>query len=131
MKTQFNKTTEETKNHLFISNRYIRLSILLLCSFFLFTSCFGYRTINLSEKEIKVNKKYKITTNDTKERKGKVYEVTDASIHITYDNEKSEIPISDIKEIKQKKFSVLGSTALAVVAYLGVGLIAILALLAS
>jgi len=103
----------------------------MLCICFFLTSCFSYRKIDLAEKEIKVNRKYKITTNDAEERKGRVYEVTDTAIGLTFNETKSEIPISDIKEIKQKKFSVLGNTALAVVAYLGVGLIAILVFIAS
>jgi len=81
----------------------------------------------MSAHEIHTNKKYRIVTKDTK-IKGKIYQISDSTITLVKKGIKTEIPLSSIDEIKERKFSylktigftlgtviIIGATAYAVV----------------
>ncbi len=116
---------------IFSKKKYVNQIVSVLFVSVFFTSCFGYRTVNLAEKRIKLNKIHKVITKDQQAQTGLISEVTDSTITLSSNDIKSEIPRSDIREIKQKKFSVLGSVAMTAVVYIGVGAIAFFAWLIS
>ncbi|MCH7524612.1 MAG: hypothetical protein IIC74_06285 [Bacteroidetes bacterium] len=60
----------------------------------------------MSAHKIHANKKYSIETKDTK-IKGKIYQVSDSTITLVKRGIKTEIPLSSIDEIKERKFSYL------------------------
>ena len=80
--------------------------IFLLCVCFLLSSCYSYKGVDLSRNKILTNKKYKIETKDTK-IKAKIYKINDSTITIIKKGIKTEIALSNIKEIKKRKFSYL------------------------
>ncbi len=74
----------------------------------------------MSAHEIHANKKYKIETKDTK-IKAKIYKINDSTITIIKKGIKTEIALSNIKEIKKRKFSYLKTISLPIV-YVGLGI---------
>ena len=90
---------------------------ILMCVCLMFSSCFSYRTINLSENQLVLNKYYKIKTNAVKKITGKISEVNDSTlVLVDYKKDKAnihlykvetKIPLSEIQEIKKRKFSYL------------------------
>lgn len=85
---------------------------------FLFQSCYTYRTIDLKDSSLVVGKNYKIRQ-DAKFVNSKLEQVIDSTITVMNDNIPKEIPISEIKEIKEGKFSTLKTVGLV----LGIGLV--------
>lgn len=93
--------------------------IYLIVISFLFQSCYTYRAIDLKDTPLVVGKNYKIRQ-DTKFVKSKLELVNDSIIMVAEGNVVRDIPISEIKEIREAKFSTLKTVGLV----LGVGLIA-------
>lgn len=92
--------------------------IYLLAISFLFQSCYTYRTIDLKDTPIVVGKNYKIRQ-DAKFVKSKIEAINDSTITIAKGNVVKDILISEIKEIKEPKFSTLKTVGLV----LGSGLV--------
>lgn len=77
----------------------------------LLQSCFTYKAID--NQVLQLDKKYKIVVND-KKLKVKLKQTTDSTIVVTHKNQEKTIAKSEIKEIKQRKFSTLKTIALPV-----------------
>ncbi|PHS67170.1 MAG: hypothetical protein COB12_04550 [Flavobacterium sp.] len=92
----------------------------------LLTSCFGYKSIELTSSEIIVGKKYKITTIDSTKIDAIIVDVTDNTVSIQKRETQSEIPFSKIKTIKKNKFSFLKSGLLTLTIIIGITGIALL-----
>lgn len=92
--------------------------IYLLAISFLFQSCYTYRAIDLKDTPLIVGKNYKIRQ-DTKFVKSKLESVNDSTITVAKGDVVKDISISDIKEIKESKFSTLKTVGLV----LGSGLV--------
>lgn len=92
--------------------------IYLLAISFLFQSCYTYRTIDLKDTPIVVGKNYKIRQ-DAKFVKSKIEAVNDSTMTFAKGNVVKDILISEIKEIKESKFSTLKTVGLV----LGTGLV--------
>lgn len=89
--------------------------VFLLSFIFLLQSCFSYKTIN-SKSEIKENKKIKIVKIDNHIIKGKIVSKNEKEITIISSNKRQPltIPISEVKNLKIKKFSYLKTLSLGV-----------------
>ncbi|WP_160114573.1 hypothetical protein [Aquimarina sp. AU474] len=100
------------------------LSIGIACLFIL-SSCHSYRSMDLSTDEIVLNKKYKVTTQDLDQEKIKILKITDYGITTILDKKQKHIPFSEIKEIKNRKFSFIKTFVILPVSYAatGVGLV--------
>ncbi|MBC7845081.1 MAG: hypothetical protein H7Y10_01150 [Flavobacterium sp.] len=90
--------------------------IYLIVISFLFQSCYTYRTIDLKDTSLVVGKNYKMRQ-DTKFVKSKLELVNDSIITVKEGKISKNIPISQIKEIKESKFSALKTVGLV----LGIG----------
>ena len=78
--------------------------IYLLSSYILFTSCYSYKIINLSENKLFLTEKYKITT--TQEIKGRIAKFSDSTLVLVKNEIEIEIPFSEIQEIKKESFPI-------------------------
>lgn len=83
----------------------MKKTIYLLSILVLFQSCYSYKTFDFKEYETINPKKIKIELNDSRKFKGKVTEIKNDKIFIETKDEFIEMPISNIKKIKQRKFS--------------------------
>ncbi|MCF6306319.1 MAG: hypothetical protein L3J09_00005 [Flavobacteriaceae bacterium] len=92
----------------------------------LLTSCFGYKSIELTSSEITVGKKHQITTVDSTTIDAIIVNVTDNTVSIQKKETQSEIPFSKIKTIKKNKFSFLKSGLLTLTIIIGITAIAFL-----
>lgn len=87
--------------YLSLQRFYARLfALLILCS-----SCHSYRSMDVIADEIKLDKKYKITTKDYQKQKAVIKEVTTSGVIAIIDEKEVEIPMVEIQEIRRKKFS--------------------------
>ena len=110
-----------------IATLFVMKSIAFLFSIcILFTSCFGYKSIELTSSEITVGKKYRITTIDSTEIDAIIVSATDNTVSIKKKETQSEIPFSKIKTIKKNKFSFLKSGLLTFTITAGITLLALL-----
>ncbi len=107
----------------YIQARFL-LGFSMLCLFVL-PSCHSYRNMDLTVDKIVLNKKYKVTTQGLDEAKIKILKVTDYGITTIINGEQKNIPFSEIKEIKNKKFSFIKTFVILPVSYAasGVGLL--------
>ena len=85
----------------------MKIILTLLSSCILFSSCYSYRSVDLSTHQILVNKKYRITTKESKKTKVKIYKVSDSTITFVKKGIKTEIPLYGVKDIKKRRFSYL------------------------
>lgn len=118
---------------MFSSDSYIkeifnRFGIMVYLGLFLFLiqSCKSYKTIDIKENALKVDKKYKIRL-DEKFVKAKLISFNDSIANFRMNKTEREIPLSEIKELKSKRFSVGKTLALVTPALF----IAVLAMLPS
>ena len=81
--------------------------LILLCSCILFSSCYSYKNVDLSKNKILALKKHKIKTKGDKKIKALVYNINKDSIFLIENEIKTRIALSEIKEIKERKFSYL------------------------
>lgn len=82
----------------------------------LLQSCYSYKTIDLKDNNLSQNKEYKISR-DGIFFKAKVIDSNDSIIKIQVDGVEKQISKSEIKEIKEKKFSTLKTLGLIPIAY--------------
>ncbi|MDY8138825.1 hypothetical protein [Aquimarina sp. 2201CG5-10] len=86
------------------------LGIVMFC-----ISCHSYRSMNVMADEIRLNKKYKITTKKYQKKKVIIKDATATEIIAVIDKTKVEIPVSEIEEIRRRKFSYVKTLAIPVV----------------
>ena len=84
--------------------------IIIILSFLLH-SCMSYKAIDLQQDSFKVGKIYKIKQED-KFEKVFLKKVNDSSLTVLINKNEKQILITDIKEIKMQKFSILKSIGL-------------------
>lgn len=99
--------------------------IYLIVISLLLQSCYSYRAIDLKDTSLVVGKNYKIRQN-TKFVKSKMETVSDSTITVLDGKIQKDIPISQIKEIKESKFSTLKTVGLV----LGIGLVGVIVIAA-
>lgn len=87
----------------------------------LLQSCYSYKSIDLKNNNLSQNKEYKINRDGTFFR-AKIIDSNDSIIKLKVDGVEKQISKSEIKEIKEKKFSALKTVSLIPIAY-GVGTI--------
>lgn len=88
------------------------ITLFTLCVFL--SSCSSFKTLDLTKHKIEATKKYKITdSNGNITKTNKCQKIKDS-----LNCEKLNLPISNIKEIKQRKFSYL-KTGVLVVSIIG------------
>ena len=85
----------------------MKLTTYLFFSLIFLTSCNSYKKIDLSVGGINSQKTYKITTIDGKKFKDKKCEQTSTSLNCF----KKIIPLNDIVEIKERRFSYLKTSS--------------------
>lgn len=105
--------------------KHLRLLINLLLICVVFASCHSYKAIELSDTEIQLNKKYKITTTKYQNKKMVVKDFNDSEILVEIDKKDEKIARSEIKEMKSRKFSYIKTFVVTPVTYMvsGVGLV--------
>jgi len=94
--------------------------IYLIVISLLLQSCYTYKAIDLKDTSLVIGKNYKIRQN-TKFVKSKLETVSDSTITVFEGKIQKDIPISQIKEIKESEFSTLKTVGLV----LGIGLIGV------
>ncbi|MEM5566625.1 hypothetical protein WNY78_16000 [Psychroserpens sp. AS72] len=95
----------------------MKLTAYLFFSLLLLTSCYSYNKIDLSVDSINSEKTYKVTTINGNKIKVKKCELTVDFLSCT----KSKIPINEIVELKERKFSYLKTASIPIV-YVGAGI---------
>lgn len=83
----------------------------LLVVSFLLQSCYSYKTIDLKQTPLIVGKKYKIEQ-EVKFVKATLKTLNDSTTTFLVGKFEKQIPITNIKKIKVKKFSVLKTVSL-------------------
>jgi hypothetical protein len=91
----------------------------------LLQGCYSYKSIDLKNLSLTEGKEYKINR-DGNFFKAKLVDSNDTLIKIKIDGKEKQIPIAEIKEIKEKKFSILKTVGLVPIIYGGVTLVYIL-----
>ena len=81
--------------------------IYLLSSCILFSSCYSYKTVDLSKNKLILTEKYKIKTATSKKIKGRIAKFNDNTLVLIKNKIKTEILLSEIQSIKKRKFSYL------------------------
>tara|TARA_R110001583_G_scaffold75790_1_gene208219 strand:- start:3426 stop:3746 length:321 start_codon:yes stop_codon:yes gene_type:complete len=71
----------------------------------MFSSCYGYKNVDLSKNKIIALKKHKIKTKGGKKIKAFVYNINKDSIFLIENETKTRIALAEIKQIKERKFS--------------------------
>jgi hypothetical protein len=80
--------------------------IISLVISFLLQSCFSYKNLNLKEKQLIVGKEYKIMQNG-KFVKTKLLTLNDSIANFKIGKDKKDIKVSDIKDVKIRKISIV------------------------
>ena len=96
--------------------------IILFLTASLLQSCYSYRTIDLKNVSLSNGKSYKINI-EREFFKAKLLDSNDSLIKIQIDGREKRIPIVEIKEIKEKKFSILKTVGLIPIIYGGITVI--------
>ncbi len=89
---------------------------------FLLQSCYSYKNINLKDTRLVEGKKYKIEQ-DNKWVKTKLLTINDSIANFKIDKNEKEISISEIQEIKIRKFDAVKTASITVLPILIVVLI--------
>ncbi len=97
----------------------MKFTIFLFCFSILFTSCYSYRSVDLSTNKTLTLKKHKIKTKDGKKIKALVYNANKDSIFLIENEVKTRIALSEIEQIKERKFSYLKTIGFPLI-YIGV-----------
>jgi len=102
--------------------------IYLLSILILLQSCFSYKTVDLADISVDKKQKLKIERIDNKNIKGKLVSISDDAITLKISGENKEISLSDIDEIRSKKFSFMKTAGLIPIYYALITVLGILAL---
>ncbi|MDI9311377.1 MAG: hypothetical protein QM535_14290 [Limnohabitans sp.] len=86
-------------------------ALLILLLPFLLQSCYSYKTINLGKTDLVEGKKYKVMQ-DNKLKKVSLVTTNDSIATFKNGKVQNQIPISELKDIKIRKFSVIKTIAL-------------------
>ncbi len=95
-----------------------KIWILVFCIFL--QGCHSYKLIDASKNEILMGKKYKIMTKNMKRQVVTIYKVNDTISGIVGSRERIEIPVTEIIEVKKRKFSTLKTVGLSLGTIVGV-----------
>lgn len=93
----------------------MKLTAYLFLSLIFLTSCHSYKKFDLSKDIINAEKKYKVTTTSGKKIKDKKCELTLISLNFS----KTIIPLNEIVELKERKFSYL-KTMVTLIVFTGI-----------
>lgn len=95
----------------------------------LLQSCYSYKAIDLKTgTSLKEGKIYKINNTETL-LKGKLISSNDTIIKLQIDKNEKQIPTTEVKEIKERKFSILKTVGLVPIIYAGVTIVYVLSAL--
>ena len=87
-------------------------NIYIISILFLFQSCYSYKTFDLNNYNNIKPKKVEIELKNSQKYQGKVIQFNNDNITLKHSKSIKKIPLSSIKEIKRKKFSLLKTTGL-------------------
>ena len=86
--------------------------IFLLSFSILFQSCFSYKTVDYNNIAIEKKQKFEVSGVGGKNIKGRLVSKNDQLIILENNGQLQEMPVSEIYEVKVRKFSILKSTGL-------------------
>lgn len=80
-------------------------TIFILSLLILFQSCYSYKTFDLNDSENLVQEKVKIELKDSRKFKGLITEFKENKLFVENNSEIIVIPVNQVKEIKNRKYS--------------------------
>ena len=86
--------------------------IFLLSFSILFQSCFSYKTVDYNNIVIEKKQKFEVSGVGGKNIKGRLVSKNEQLIILENNGQLQEMPVSEIYEVKVRKFSILKSTGL-------------------
>ena len=86
--------------------------IFLLSFSILFQSCFSYKTVDYNNIAIEKKQKFEVSGVGGKNIKGRLVSKNEQLIILENNGQLQEMPVSEIYEVKVRKFSILKSTGL-------------------
>ena len=86
--------------------------IFLLSFSILFQSCFSYKTVDYNNIAIEKKQKFEVSGVGGKNIKGRLVSKNEQLIILKNNGQIQEMPVSEIYEVKVRKFSILKSTGL-------------------
>ena len=86
--------------------------IFLLSFLFLFQSCFSYKTVDYNNIAIEKKQKFEVSGVGGKNIKGRLVSKNEQLMILENNGQLQEMPVSEIYEVKVRKFSILKSTGL-------------------
>ena len=86
--------------------------IFLLSFSILFQSCFSYKTVDYNNIAIEKKQKFEVSGVEGTNIKGRLVSKNDQLIILENNGQLQEMPVSEIYEVKVRKFSILKSTGL-------------------
>lgn len=107
-----------------MKNRIICLFLISV----LLQSCYSYKNIDFKNSTLKEGKVYKINRGGTL-LKSKLISSNDTILKVQLNKEEKQIPIVEIKEMKERKFSILKTVGLVPIIYTGITIVYILSAL--
>ena len=86
--------------------------IFLLSFLFLFQSCFSYKTVDYNNIAIEKKQKFEVSGVGGKNIKGRLVSKNEQLMILENNGQLQEMPVSEIYEVKVRKFSILKSAGL-------------------
>ena len=90
----------------------MKIFIFLLSFSILFQSCFSYKTVDYNNIAIEKKQKFEVFGVEGTNIKGRLVSKNDQLIILENNGQLQEMPVSEIYEVKVRKFSILKSTGL-------------------
>ena len=90
----------------------MKIFIFLLSFSILFQSCFSYKTVDYNNIAIEKKQKFEVSGVGGKNIKGRLVSKNEQLMILENNGQLQEMPVSEIYEVKVRKFSILKSTGL-------------------
>ena len=104
--------------------------IFLLSFSILFQSCFSYKTVDYNNIAIEKKQKFEVSGVGGKNIKGRLVSKNEQLIILENNGQLQEMPVSEIYEVKVRKFSILKSTGLLGATYAAILVVILIAIIA-
>ena len=104
--------------------------IFLLSFSILFQSCFSYKTVDYNNIAIEKKQKFEVFGVEGTNIKGRLVSKNDQLIILENNGQLQEMPVSEIYEVKVRKFSILKSTGLLGATYAAILVVILIAIIA-
>ena len=108
----------------------MKIFIFLLSFSILFQSCFSYKTVDYNNIAIEKKQKFEVFGVEGTNIKGRLVSKNDQLIILENNGQLQEMSVSEIHEVKVRKFSILKSTGLLGATYAAILVVILIAIIA-